>query len=233
MENVLVLGSKPESNLPDIKVSKIYTANGAAERANYFRKKYSENELTCIVGAREFARNEQVSRRIIEAKPEKFFIRSGAIDLPIELKDYSKLILLSNDEQWNFQSKFFKYKKLSLFFSEIFHQSKLIDKLIHFLKFIKNKNIWGVSTGFYAILLALDENPNSKIIISGIGMKGGKQFYKSERSNYYVYDSRARVDKFLINRLFKNYKDRLCTLDQELAEISGISLWKGDLLQLQ
>ena len=141
--------------------------------------------------------------------------------------------MLSNDEQWNFQSKFFKYKKLSLFFSEIFHQSKLIDKLIHFLKFIKNKNIWGVSTGFYAILLALDENPNSKIIISGIGMKGGKQFYKSERSNYYVYDSRARVDKFLINRLFKNYKDRLCTLDQELAEISGISLWKGDLLQLQ
>jgi len=47
---------------------------------------------------------------------------------------------------------------------------------LHILKFIKNKNIWGVSTGFYAILLALEENPESKIIISGIGMQGGKQF---------------------------------------------------------
>ena len=64
-------------------------------------------------------------------------------------------------------------------------------------------------------------------------MTGGKQFYKSERSNYFVYDSRARVDRFLINKLLERYKDRLYTLDQELAEISGISLWKGNLLQLQ
>ena len=94
-DNVLVLGSKPDSNLPDEKVNKIYTANGAAERANYFRKRYSQNTLTCIVGAREFARNEHVSRRITEARPENFVIRSGMIDLPLELKNYTKLIFLS------------------------------------------------------------------------------------------------------------------------------------------
>ena len=38
--NILVLGSKPDSDLPDINVKKIYTANAAAERADYFRKKY-------------------------------------------------------------------------------------------------------------------------------------------------------------------------------------------------
>ena len=230
MENnkVLVLGSKPESNLPEENVAKIYAANGAAERATDYRKKYLANTLTCIVGAREFARNEHVSRRIIEAKPENFIIRSGVIDIPLELKDHTKLIFLSNDEQWNFQSKFFTNKKVSLFLSEIFHQLKFFDKILHILKFIKNKNIWGVSTGFYAILLALEENPESKIIISGIGMQGGKQFYKSERSNHFVYDSRARVDRFLFKKLLSKYKDRLYTLDGDLPKISNINLWNGN-----
>ena len=232
MEFILVLGSKPESNLPDINVSKIYTANGAAERATYFRKKYSQNILTCLAGAREFARNEHVSQRIIKAQPENFIIRSGIIEKPIELNN-TKLIFLKNYSQWSFQSKFFRNKKVSLILSEFFHQLKFTDKILHILKSIKNKNIWGVSTGFFAILLALEENPNSKIIISGIGMKGGKQFYKSERSNHFVYDSRARVDRFLVKKMFKKYKERLCTLDPELAEIASISLWRGDLLQLQ
>ena len=206
--NILVLGSKPDSDLPDINVKKIYTANGAAERADYFRKKYSKNELTCICGASEFARNEQVSKRIIKSKPQRFIIRSGVIELPVELENFTKLICLSNSEQWNFQSKFFENKKISLFLAEFFHQANYIDKLIHVLKAIKNKKILGVSTGFYAILLALEENPDANIIISGIGMKGGKQFYKSERSKYFVYDSRARVDRFLIRRLQKKYKNR-------------------------
>tara|TARA_B100000780_G_scaffold146315_1_gene102178 strand:- start:440 stop:1138 length:699 start_codon:yes stop_codon:yes gene_type:complete len=226
--NILVLGSKPGSRLPDENVVKIYSANGAAERAVQYRKKYLENSLICIAGAREFVRNEHVSRRIKEAKPEKFIIRSGIIDLPLELKNHTKLITLSNEEQWNFQSKFFTNKKISLFLSEIFHQLKVVDKIVHILKFIKYRNIWGVSTGFFAILLALEENPESKIIISGIGMKGGKQFYKSERSNHFVYDSRARVDRFLINRLLKKYKDRLCTLDPDFAEIANINQWTGN-----
>ena len=48
-----------------------------------------------------------------------------------------------------------------------------------------------------------------------------------------IYEELEMGELFDIDRLFKNYKDRLCTLDQEVAEISGISLWKGDLLQLQ
>ena len=43
--NILVLGSKPGSRLPDENVVKIYSANGAAERAVQYRKKYLENEL--------------------------------------------------------------------------------------------------------------------------------------------------------------------------------------------
>ena len=76
---ILVLGSKPESQLPDEDVKRIYAANGSAERAMLYRKKYSNNLLTCIAGAREYARNEHVSKRINEAEPENLIIRAGKI----------------------------------------------------------------------------------------------------------------------------------------------------------
>ncbi len=228
--NVLVLGSKPDSNLPDIEVSKIYTANGAAERADYYRKKYPTNKLTCICGAAEFSKNEHVSKRIINSRPERLLIRSGSIFFPKELENYTKLDCFTNLNQWKFQSNFFKYKSFSLFFAEFFHQTNYLKKIIHVLKSLKDRGLWGVSTGFYAILLALDENPESKIIISGIGMTGGKQFYKSERSKYFIYDSRARVDRFLINKLNIDYKNRLFSLDEELVNVANINKWTGKLL---
>ena len=45
---VLVFGSKPDSKIPDIKVKKIYSANGAAERAMLYKEKYPniDNELS-------------------------------------------------------------------------------------------------------------------------------------------------------------------------------------------
>ena len=106
--NVLVLGSKPDSKLPNIKVSKIYTANGAAERADFYRKKYPENELICTTGASEFARNEHVSKRIINSKPNRLIIRSGVINLPNDLNGFTELKCISNFDQWCFQSNFFK-----------------------------------------------------------------------------------------------------------------------------
>ena len=225
--NILILGSKPESKLPKIYVDKIYTANGAAARAMDFRKNYQNNELTCLVGAREFARNEDVSKRVIESQPERIIIRPGVIDMPLELKDYTKLTCLSDKEQWNFQAKFFKKKKVSLLISEMFYKERLHIKIIRILKNIVNRNFQGVSTGFYAILLALEENPHSNIIISGIGMKGGAQFYKSERSKLFIYDSRARVDSYLVNKLLENYKNRLYSLDSDLIDVSNISKWNG------
>ncbi len=81
-------------------------------------------------------------------------------------------------------------------------------------------------------MTALEENPESKIIISGIGMKGGKQFYKSERSNFFVYDSRAKVDRYMMRLILNSYKERLFTTDLDLFETTGIKMWQGNLLQL-
>lgn len=232
-DSVLVLGSKPGSNLPDIEVGKIYSANGSAERTSIFRKKYSQNYLICVASAREFARNEQVSKRIINSRPERLIIKSGKIHIPSELKSYTELICLTNNQQLKFQSKFFFKKKISILLGETYYKDKFIHKIMHLIKSWKDKNLQGVSTGFFCILLALDENPCSKIIISGIGMMGGKQFYKSERSKYFVYDNRAKVDRYLVSKLSANYKKRLFTTDPDLHDIAGINMWDGNLLQLQ
>ena len=152
---ILVLGSKPESQLPDLDVKKIYAANGSAERAILYRKKYSNNVLTCIAGAREYARNDDVNRRINDSKPENLIIRAGKIELPQTLENKTKLICLTNYEQWNFQAKFFKQKKLSLIFGEFQYQDNFFNKITHILRGFKNNTLQGISTGFFCILIAL------------------------------------------------------------------------------
>ena len=75
-------------------------------------------------------------------------------------------------------------------------------------------------------LKAIDENPNSKILITGIGMAGGKQYYHNynyERTNY---QGRARVDRFLIKRLKKKFLKNIYTTDEELFNYGNIKLWK-------
>ena len=222
--NILVLGSKPKAIIPKALFKKIYTANGAAEKAFLYRKKNPKVSLTCLCGASEFERNFRVKRRIIKSKPERLIIRSGKIALPRELFKKTKLICLSNRDQLNFQKGFFNLKSLAIFQSEYFYHEEYFKKIFHLLKCFKNNSIQGMSTGFYSILTAFKENPNSKIIISGIGLSGGVQFYQSKRSKSYDYSPRARVDRFLMKKINKNIKKHLFTADKELVFNSGINL---------
>ena len=223
-ENVLVIGSKPKSIIPKILFKKIYTANGAAERVILYRKKYPKVPLTCLCGASEFAKNFRVRRRIIKSRPERLIIRSGKIGFPKELTNRTKLICLNNQKQLNFQKNFFNLKGLSIYQGEYFYYDEYLKKLLHLIKCFKNNSFQGVSTGFYSILLAIKENPKSKIIISGIGMSGGFQFYKSKRNKTFNYTKRAKVDRFLITKLNNVFKSNLYTTDEELAFNGNINL---------
>ena len=52
--NILILGSKPGSKLPNIKVDVIYSANGAAERASLYKKFYPDTFHIAVVGGKYF-----------------------------------------------------------------------------------------------------------------------------------------------------------------------------------
>ena len=44
---ILVIGSKPDSRLPNLDVLRIYSANGAAEKANQYQKFLGKKIYSC------------------------------------------------------------------------------------------------------------------------------------------------------------------------------------------
>lgn len=224
---VLVIGSKPGSKLPILEFKKIYTANGAAERAIYYKKKNKSTKLICLAGQKNFEKDFRVRKRILKSKPDRLIIRFGKVKIPKLLNKKCKIEFLSFNKQWKFQKKFFINKGLSMLAGELFYKEELTKKIKRFYKSFKNKDFQGISTGFYAILLALHENPNSKIIVSGIGMSGGGHFYKNIRSKKFNYDSRSAVDRYLVNKLNKKLNKKIFSLDRDFANITKTSLWSG------
>lgn len=225
-KNILVLGSKPNSKLPNVKINKVYSANGAAERAAIYKINNKKLKLTCVVGALSFNRDFRVRRRIIKSNPYRLIIRCGQISLPKELKNKVLIKYYNQKNQWNFQKNFFKYKSLTLFIAELFYNINFFKKIRYFYKSLKNNSFQGMSTGFYSILLALKENPNCDVIVTGIGMNGGGHFYKNSRNARFNYDARSGVDRFLIKRLDKKLKKRIFSTDPDFVKFGEINEWK-------
>ncbi len=224
--DALVIGSKPGAEIPDLQIKKVYTANGAAERGANYLEKFPESELTCLVGELEFEKNINVKKRILDSKPSKIIVRGEKISLPSELDKKCKKIFLNFRQQQKIQSIYLKGGLFSIICAEYFRELKILQKLIYLSKKIRNFEFQGVSTGFFSILMALQENPNAKILITGIGMSGGKQFYKNERNKTFDYTSRARVDRYLVKKLKKEFLNNIYTTDEDLNRHGNFKLWK-------
>ena len=107
----------------------------------------------------------------------------------------------------------------------------------------------GVSTGFYSILLALHENPDCDVIVSGIGLTEGGHYYTAKNSygfvsrttkelmsknkaaltNKFRNTSRCRVERFLINRVKSKYKKRIISTDDTFVYIGNLKKWNKKL----
>jgi hypothetical protein len=223
-KNILVLGSKPGSMLPNIKVEKIYTANGAAEKAQKYLERFPNTPFTAVIGGREFEINEEVQKRVIKSHPDILLSRSGSIKF--EKYDFPKKTnyeFFSFKEALFFQSQFFKLNILDILIKEFYYEEKISSKIIHVLRLIKDGKFGGVSTGFFSILHALKLYPESDIIISGIGMSFGGHFYDKKGSRY---NNRSKVDIALMKNLKKKFKNRLYTLDVDLNTNTKINLFK-------
>lgn len=220
---ILVLGSKPNSFIPNLNYSHIYAANGAAEKIVGLRKNSKTVEFTSIVGGLEFLKNLKVQKRVIKSNPDNLISRINKID--IKKYNFSKqpnYEFFSNFKQLMFQSNFFKFGFLDIILKEMNYENKLLYKLKHLFKSIKTGGSIGASTGFFAILYALNKHPEHNMIISGIGMSGGGQYYDINSDRY---TKRARVDNKLILNLKKKYKDRLFTTDKNLSQYGKLKIF--------
>ena len=77
---VLVIGSKPDTVMPNIIPKKIYAANGAAERAIVYKEKNPSTHIISITGSAGLKVNE-VRERITKLKPDELISHNGKIDL--------------------------------------------------------------------------------------------------------------------------------------------------------
>ena len=103
MSNILVLGSKPNSIVPNIFFEKVYTANGAAEIGKRYKRKFKKTNIICSVGLREFQKNFRVKRRIIKSNPQKIHVRMGILNKNQDIKTIIEN--KSSYEQFEFQFK--------------------------------------------------------------------------------------------------------------------------------
>lgn len=213
---IIVCGSG-SNQVPDIYSNEIYSSNGSAEIASVYKRKYNKAKHTCVIGARAFLKLDHVKPRVIEANPDRIIIRDYekiSYQIIKKLFDSEKeFINYKRIEQFNFQKQFFNLGLLDLFKAEINYEYKLLNKIIHFLKFYSSNDFLGVSSGFYAILHAIHNNPGKKIIVSGISFEGGNHYYKEGMMSL----NRGRVDNYLIKRLKKEIKNKIFVVDKIIS----------------
>ena len=243
---LLILGSKPDSQFPDVKVKKIYSANGAAERALDYKVKYPNTPHVALIAAKEFDENDKVKNRVVKSKPDRIYCSPGSVILPDELKD-TNFETLNFKERFSFQSKFYKFGSFDILFGEIFYETKILQILKHMYACYSYRGFQGVSTGLYSIMLAVHEHPEAIIIVSGIGLVEGGHYYEKDSYGYiskrerklinegkktlrnsYRNTARSRVERYLIGRFKKNFKKKIITVDDSMAIHGNIKKWEGD-----
>lgn len=236
---ILVLGSKYDVKLPDLKFNKIYTANGAAKLANNYKNKYNDIIHTSVFGSQEFLKNFKVQKSIIHSNPDNILVRNGLINIKnynfSNLKNYKKF---SSFDDLKLQLEHLDLNIIKFIFAELKYKEN--SKLRYFFRCIKKFYFQGFSTGIFSILLALKENPSSKVLFSGIGLdEGGGHYYTSENDKGFFSDldlkkisenkfrntNRKRVEKILFDKILTKYKDRMITTDYELSNSTNISYY--------
>ena len=221
---IVVIGSKPNLKLPVANVDWVFSANGAAEKGQYFCDKLKILNHTCVVGTREFEKNEEVSKRVLKANLKEIVFRYGKLSEPkFKFDNYTKVINFSKYKQFIFQKKFFTNSTFDLLYSEIFYKNSLYKRILYFIHCLTRKGFLCSSTGLFSILYALEIFPNHKIIISGIGpTQDTKRHYYDNFTNY---ESRAQVDDILFQKIKIEYKERLISTDNELSNKYNLIEW--------
>jgi len=215
---VIVLGSKPNSVIPNLNFKKIYTANGAAELGSQIKIDNIETQLNCVVPMREFLKNSHVKEKVLNSNPNRVIFRTYERDIKNLFKKNCIIENLSWKEQFDIQCKYINYSPYRLYLGELQRNTNITGKIKHMINCIIKKQFFVISTGFFAIMLAHKENPSSDIIVSGIGMSGGKNFYNSERNKIFDYTPRARVDRYIAKFIKQSLRSKIYSVDDDFVE---------------
>ena len=223
-KNILVLGSAIQDKIQNIYFDKVYASNASIIKVQDYYENINTKEISSVSTMNSLLSDIPTRKNLNLVKPSRIIVRRGSlnkfegINFPFQLINFDKI------QQLKFQKNFFNFGIFSLLISEFFYGNSFLDKMRHLINCIYHKKgFLGVSTGFFAILTALHENPQDKIYVSGITMENSIHFYKLTGKEDKIM-TRHKVDYFMINFLKKSFKDRMYTNNKIFSKIANINL---------
>jgi len=226
-EPVLVLGSKPDSILPDIRPVHIYAANAAALKAKPYRELNPDVQLTCIVDGKGIL-EESLQKDINECAPNRIITKNPCPypleDLFPDLKNRGVQIEdLSKRDIYYYQHSIFGRRVYWAEWLKLTSRSKLKNPMTVpriFYNLVREKYPRGTSSGMFSVIMAATEYPDHPIVTSGISLQGGGNF---DHVNYFS-SARGKIDRFLCRSLPGHLKENLFTVDSLMAKNGGIQM---------
>lgn len=237
---VVVLGSKPHSPLPDVQPVAVYTANGAASKAHFYRQ-YEDVRFVCVVSSRQMMKTD-IQQRVIQLQPERIVARFHKSDVAGTVGEHlpqTHIEYLHIGQQYQMQRRYFDWR---LFWSHFtIKHSKTAQNvpgrgLTFWRLWLREMaNLWhstpgesrrylgGISTGLFAMVCALEEWPQARIVLSGISLVTGEHHYGSEKFSTKV----AIRDKRVMPHIRPDARSRLFTTDDTMHQVGHVALWPG------
>jgi len=226
-EPVLILGSKEDSILPEIRPIHIYAANAAALKAKPYRELNPDVQLTCILDGKGIL-EEYLQNVVRDATPNRVITKNPS---PRPLDDLFPEFKNSGVYTENMKSRNSYILQHSILGRRVYWGEWLKltsrDKLKSPIRIpwilynlVKEKYPRGTSSGMFCVIMAAIEYPGHPIAISGISLQGGGHF---DQINFFS-SSRGKIDRYLCRSLPDHVKKNLFTVDPLMAKNGGIQL---------
>ncbi len=126
-ENTLILGSKEPPNVPNIRVTEIFSSNGSAELAEHYIKKIGKVRHTCAIGAKSFLKLNDIKSRVTKSNPDTLIIRDyeeAYSEINSLFSKDTEIIKFTKKEQFLFQRNFFNKGLMDIFSAELKYKKK-------------------------------------------------------------------------------------------------------------
>lgn len=230
-EQLVVLGAKPNSALPDVAAPYVLGANGAIEVGLPYREKY-QSKLIGLVPGVELYKHAHIRDSIKKAYPEELIVfGDGGKDIVLYIHNEmglanTKVTLLTIKERIQLMKAVLGIRTV-LVAAERFK----VRGLKHFLKTALPDMLRGGdmawmahSTGLDAIMYAMLRFPNaSHIITAGIGLQGGEHFNQQGE----FMSKTAIADRGTMRHWKPALRPQVYTTDVVMHECGKVPLWTG------
>ncbi len=223
-KNILILGSKPNPNLPS-KIDCVFFVNGSIYAYDKFKNIEKNHIITdhCFSDKEWQSYKNQLKNKIIN----NLIITT---DKNTDIRKIQKKLYLSN-YKYNKLIKVNKRKliantvgKINLIKFIIKKHDNFLRKIINIIKLLYNKKTnakYRPSTGVFVCIYVINNYKNfKKIIISGIGIKKGTHAYNK---NQIYYENHCYFDKNILKNISK--KGNIFTTEKELNKLTKIKYY--------